>query len=85
MICPEDGSRLGCTNTRTRDGYVSRNYKCPKCGGKFVTAEFFRERQTQGRQSREVRGEAFGDVQIRSLKAKFVEQLHGLIDQVEAS
>jgi hypothetical protein len=85
MICPDDGTRLNCTNTRTRGGYVSRNYKCSTCGKNFSTAEFFRERQKANKKAQLVRGEAFGESQIEAIKDKLIADLNGLIAQVKDS
>jgi len=85
MICPNDGQRLSCMDTRQREGYVSRNYRCSYCGERFVSAEFFREKQVGGRKSRMVQGDSFGAAQIREIKATIADKLRSVLDDLEKS
>jgi transcriptional regulator NrdR family protein len=39
MKCPQDGSRLYCLDSRSREEYTYRRYECKKCGQRFSTLE----------------------------------------------
>jgi transcriptional regulator NrdR family protein len=81
MICPNDGNQLTSVDRRQREGYVSRTYKCPKCGSRFYTAEVFRDIGTPGKQLN-ISGEAFGKQFIQEAKQKLADKLRALADSV---
>lgn len=81
MICPNDGKKLKCTDSRQKQGYVSRSYKCSKCGGRFYSAELFRDGGTPGKQLN-ISGEAFGQQQIIEAKQRVVSKLQEAIKSI---
>jgi transcriptional regulator NrdR family protein len=83
MICPEDGTKMGCVDTRQKQDFVSRAYKCPKCGGRFLTAEVFRDKGKSGRgRQLTISGEAFGQQQIQEAKQRIADRLRAAIDSI---
>lgn len=81
MICPADNTKLKCVDTRQREGYVSRTYKCLKCGGRFYSAELLRDEGTPGRQLN-ISGEAFSKQQIIDAKQRIVDKLKAAIASI---
>ncbi len=47
--CPYDGSGLCCVDTRIREDYRYRRYKCPECNYRITTTEVPARVERRGR------------------------------------